>query len=262
MRIIGKMITMMTDFGVNDWYVACMKGMILKVNPKAIIIDVTHNCNRQDVRSAAYILKNSDYFPENTVHLTVVDPGVGSSRLPIVVKLSNSQVYVMPDNGIITLLLEKYQVLEAFVIENQEFTAGNISTTFHGRDIFAPVAAHASLGLPLSQFGRILPDSDIIKLNFAPLVFEHQRIIGEIAYIDVFGNLITNIHKENVFGDISKAEISGKTIEKVLQKYCDGGQNELILLYSSENFVEVAVNQGSAQSALSVCTGTQIILYF
>ena len=253
-------ITITSDFGLNDWYVGCMKGMILKINPRAVLVDITHNCRPQDISSGAYILSNSDYYPENTVHLAVIDPGVGSDRHPIIVKLSNNQIYVLPNNGLLTLLLQKLEVIEAYILENPEFRADNPSNTFHGRDIFAPAAAYASLGVKLSQFGSAISSHELVKFNTSSVVIDGIYITGEVVYIDTFGNLITNVHGSCIKGNIIGAEVLGIDIENIGLKYCDAKKGERIVMFSSENYIEISVNQGNAALELSADIGTQVKL--
>ena len=178
----------------------CMKGVILKINSSARFIDITHCCPAQDIYSAAYIIRNSDYFPENTIHVVVVDPGVGSSRTPLILKLSNNQIYVLPDNGLITHLLDKYSLIAAYAIENPKFLASKKSNTFHGRDVFAPAAAYASLGVQLHEFGPSV--AQLQRLQISPIIFENNKILGQIVYIDSFGNLLSNIHKDQILQSI------------------------------------------------------------
>ena len=235
-----------------------MKGAILSINPKANLIDITHNCKPQDIYSSAYILSNSDYFPPGTVHLAVIDPEVGSDRKAIIVKLSNNQFYVLPDNGLLTFLLAKYTLLEAFEIENPKYLRINQSNTFHGRDIFAPIAAYASLGLNIQEFGRQI--FNIKTFTIRPIEIQDTQIIGVIIYIDIFGNLISNIHKDSINRNIIKARIGEAIIENIGLKYCDFSKNQSMVIFSSEGFVEISINSGNAQKSFGIDIGATLYL--
>lgn len=255
-----RIITLTTDFGVSDWYVACMKGVILQINPEANIVDITHLCPDQDVQKGSFVIANADYFPVETIHVVVIDPGVGSDREAIVVKLSNNQFYICPNNGLLSFLLQKYSVLESYVIENPNYTRLNISSTFHGRDIFAPAAAHLSLGVKLSDFGR--PIENLIQLNESKPQITDSHIEGKIIYIDKFGNLISNIHKSMISGTIISGTIGTHTIINIGSKYSDVGPGSSLILFSSEDYIEVSINQGNAQVLFSACISSPVILKF
>ena len=258
---IMKIITLTTDFGISDWYVACLKAVILSINPQATIIDVTHLVPSQDILAGSLILRNSDYFPEGTIHVAVVDPGVGSSRRGIIVELSNSQIYVCPDNGLLSFLMQKHRIIRAHVIENQNFCRQTISSTFHGRDIFAPVAAHISLGTPLSQFGQEISLESLKTLELASPQSSPSSIQGRIIYIDKFGNLISNITRAHLPGRILRAVVNSIEISKVLNTYSEAAAGEAGVLFGSEGFLEVSVNQGSAQQHFSAGLYTSLELF-
>lgn len=253
-----NIITLTTDFGYDDWYVGAMKGVILSINLQVNLVDITHNCPSGDIMSGAFIIRNSDYFPKNTIHIIVVDPEVGSSRLPLIVKLSNNQIYVLPDNGLLTLLLQKHSLIEAFTIENPNFMLKNRSNTFHGRDIFAPAAAHASTGIPLSEFGR--PVINLLQLSIQPIEKTTNSISGTIVYIDKFGNLISNIHSTIINKKIISAHMKNYTINHIGCKFCDVGRNESVIITSSDGYIEIAVNLGSAKNIYNVEVGEKIVL--
>ena len=253
-----SIITLTTDFGTKDWYVACMKGVILKINPRAVIIDISHECPSQNINSAAYIISNADYFPSNTIHVVVVDPEVGSARLPIIVELSNHQLYVLPNNGLLTFLLQKHDLVSAHVLENKEFMLPEQSCTFHGRDVFAPAAAYASLGTPLSSFGSVV--SEITLLRIKDVKIDSDRIVGQIVYVDKFGNLISNIQKNSIVGEIKNCKIGEGLIKNIGVKYCDAEPLQSLMLFSSEGYVEVSVNKGNAAEILGCGIGEEVIL--
>jgi len=216
-----KIITLLTDFGLKDPYAGIMKGVILSINPGVTIVDITHEVDPQDIREGAFIVEEYyRYFPDDTVHLCVVDPTVGSNRRPIIVTKDN-HFFVGPDNGIFTLLYksgyEAYEIdtvsianmrgrlwqlpltegaTQAPVIESPEFMRREISSTFHGRDIFAPATAHLSTGFHPSAFGSMIHDT----VRFADIlpVIEGNRLVGEVVRFDRFGNAITNIHVDTL----------------------------------------------------------------
>jgi S-adenosylmethionine hydrolase len=241
-----KIITLTTDFGISDWYVACLKGVIYSINPQVNIVDITHQVPNQDILAASFIVRNSDYFPQGTIHVVVVDPEVGSSRKAIVALLSNQQIYVCPDNGILSFILGKHSLLKAFVIENQKICRETVSCTFHGRDIFAPVAAWLSLGSEIESVGSEIRELCILKENL--VLRKDDGIQGCIIYIDKFGNLISNIEKTMLSGKVFKGLLDGQLIEKVGTRYSEVQIGEPLVLFSSEQFVEISVNQGSAES--------------
>ena len=192
-------ITLLTDFGTEDEYVGVMKGTILSIHPQAVIVDLTHHVSPQQVLQAAHILEASyRYFPEGTIHVIVVDPGVGTDRRIIVLK-NEKHVFLAPDNGVLSLILDAGSVEFAAVVEADDFFLKPVSRTFHGRDIFAPLAAHLSKGLPLSRLGSETSPDQLNRLEIAkPYVAEDREIIGSIVGVDHFGNLITDIDGDTI----------------------------------------------------------------
>ncbi|MBI4664754.1 MAG: SAM-dependent chlorinase/fluorinase [Verrucomicrobia bacterium] len=191
-----RMITLTTDFGSEDWFVGTMKGVILSLNPRAVIVDVTHGIPPGDIRAGAFALASAyRYFPRHTVHLAVVDPGVGSNRAAIAV-LTADHVFIGPDNGVLSLALFQEPMRSIRQLEHDRFFLPEVSRTFHGRDIFAPVAAHVSKGLSLEKLGRRLEDYQ--RLDFAEPRANDQLLTGEVIYVDRFGNAITNISAKHL----------------------------------------------------------------
>ena len=190
------MITLTSDFGLKDPYVAEMKGVILTINPKATLIDITHEVEKFDVRMAAFILASAaPYFPQGTVHLAVVDPGVGTQRRAIIIQTKKS-FFVGPDNGILILAAQNQGIEHVYQITNPTFMLPKISSTFHGRDIFAPAAAHLDKGVPPKEFGPEI--KDLTKPEFASVKQTNGSLIGEVIHIDGFGNIITNITEKDI----------------------------------------------------------------
>ncbi len=238
------MITLTTDLGYEDHYVGVMKGVILRINPEAKIVDICHNVRKHDVRHASYILNAIiDYF-KNGIHVFVVDPGVGTRRRGIVAKLDNGY-YIGPDNGILTLVEER-------VKEVYEITLEGKSKTFHGRDIFAPMAAYIALG----NMKYMKKAEGFIKYKIQKPERKGNKIIGEIIHIDHFGNIITNIPSE-IVGKPSRILLYGMNLE-FKESYGFAKKGELISLINSENFLEIAINQGEANEMLNFNVGDKI----
>src|SRR5438067_1397055 len=192
-----SLITLITDFGEQDYFVGAMKGVILSINPEAKIVDISHLTPPQDVEAAAFNLLNCyKDFPAGTIHVAVVDPGVGSDRRAIAIECAG-QFFVGPDNGLFSWICEREKDWTAFHLTNRRFFRKPVSNTFHGRDIFAPVAAHLSNGTAPSEFGEPLPD--IVKLDsLAPKTINENTIEGQIIHVDRFGNCVTNFSAEHL----------------------------------------------------------------
>ncbi len=239
-----NVITIATDFGYQDHYPGVMKGVILSINPEAIIVDITHGIKRHDVRHASYVLRAIiDYF-KNAVHLFVVDPGVGTSRRGIVAKLDNGY-FVGPDNGILTLV--RHRVEEVW-----EITLQGKSTTFHGRDVFSPIAAYIDMG----KFKYLKKTENFITYDLNEPKKINGKITAEIIHVDHFGNVITNVPAEMVRG---VKKIKWKNFDLELKpSYGYAPKGELIALINSEDFLEFAVNQGSAQKKTGLNVGDKI----
>src|SRR5262245_32283700 len=189
-------ITLTTDFGTRDWFVGTMKGVILGIKPRARVVDITHEIAPGDIRGGAFALMAScRYFPKGTLHVAVVDPGVGSRRRAIAVRTANS-ILIGPDNGVLSWALRGETIQSIRQLENRRYFLEPVSRTFHGRDIFAPVAAHLSRGVALERLGREL--HDLVRLPWPEPVKQREEIRGEIVYIDRFGNAITNIRGERI----------------------------------------------------------------
>lgn len=242
-------ITLLTDFGTADYFVGAMKGVILSVNPQAVIVDITHEIPAQDVAAGAFtLLAAYDSFPEGTIHVAVVDPGVGSERRAIVVT-AGKHFFVGPDNGIFTHIYDRNPSHKTFHITNETYFRQPVSNTFHGRDVFAPVAAALSTGLNASSLGP--PISDPIRF------FKSEQ--PQIIHIDRFGNLITNITRER-FKDGMKLSINGKVISAFRNFFGEnvGAANEPFAIWGSAGFLEIAVNGGSAAEILGAKRGDEV----
>ena len=246
-----RAITLLTDFGTIDYFVGAMKGVILSINPQAVIVDITHEIPAQDVAAGAFtLLAAYDAFPEGTIHVAVVDPGVGSARRPIVVN-AGKHLFVGPDNGIFSYIYDRNPSFEAFDVTAAEHFRHPVSNTFHGRDIFAPVAAALSTGIDPASLGPRI--SDPVRLS-SPLE-------PQIIHIDRFGNLITNITREQ-FEDGMKLLVNGKVISGFRSFFGEdvGATDEPFAIWGSAGFLEIAVNGRSAADLLQVKRGATVAL--
>jgi S-adenosylmethionine hydrolase len=256
----NPIITLLTDFGTKDHYVASMKGVILNINPQCILIDITHQVNPHDIQKGAFLLANTySYFPKGTIHLSVVDPGVGGTRKPILLMTQN-YFFVGPDNGLFTLVARREKVKQVVVLTKRKYFLPKVSMTFHGRDIFAPVAAHLSLGIKPSVFGYEI--GSLEELEFEKPIIKERKLLGEILHIDTFGNLVSNIDEEKLFRFIQSRPFvirAGREAIHGLKKgYWEGKKGELIAILGSGGFLEISVREGNAQKMLGVKRGDTI----
>ncbi len=238
-----SIITLTTDFGYGDHYAGVMKGVIAGINPSAIVIDITHGIESYNIAEAAFKLYASySYFPEGTVHVAVVDPGVGSARRAIAAE-SGGYRFVGPDNGIFSLIFDERGVDRIVEITNPAFMLSNVSSTFHGRDIFAPAAAHLSKGVELRDLGEGLQSYKRLDIP-APLE-EGGVITGKAVYADRFGNLVTNIPGSVITG-AARVCVGDMIIKETSVSYADGKKGELLAIFGSSGFLEISLNKGSA----------------
>ncbi len=247
-----RIISLLTDFGLEDNFVGVMKAVILNINPKASIVDICHNLNAHNIKAAAFILEASyRYFPKNTIHLAVVDPGVGSSRKKILVKTADF-IFVGPDNGVLSLALQNQKIEKILEITNTKYFLRPVCDTFQARDIFAGVAAYLSIGERIESFGKKI--TTIKSLNLPKFKINRNNLIGEVIYIDRFGNLITNIDKKAFTGFVAnnrfEIKINNKIIKSLSRSYADVKRGELLAIFDSFGNLEVSVNRGSAKDCL------------
>jgi len=256
----NPIITLLTDFGLKDPYVASMKGVILSINPRCTLVDITHQVSPHDIREGAFILARAySNFPKGTIHLSVVDPGVGSARKPILIVTKN-YFFVGPDNGLFTITLKTETVKQAVVLTNQKFFLSEISSTFHGRDIFAPVAAYLSLGVKSESFGPSI--KSWCEISFPAPVMKQGKLIGEIVHVDAFGNLASNIDRKSLL-PFSKGRPfvikTGKRTMRGLKKgYWEGRKDEPMALIGSGGLLEISVREGNAQKLFKLKRGDKI----
>jgi S-adenosyl-L-methionine hydrolase (adenosine-forming) len=242
-----RIITLTTDFGLKDHYVGAMKGVIVSINPDVLIIDITHEIPPQDIFKGAFTLRNFyRYFPEGTIHIVVVDPGVGSRRKPIVLE-ADKNIFVGPDNGVFTFICHESKSIKAFEISNPKYILSNVSSTFHGRDIFAPAAAHISLGISIEDLGRNVKKN--VGLSIKEPEIQRDEIIGEFIYADSFGNLITNIPSD-LIKPKSRIYIGKRIIDGISKSYADAPEGELLAIIGSSGFLEISVNRGRASDII------------
>ena len=247
-------ITFITDFGLADPYVAVMKGVILSINPDVRVVDISHQIEAGSILQAASLIRESfPFFPEGTIHLAVIDPGVGGDRRPIAIE-SGGYFFVGPDNGVFWPAIEDHKEKRIIHLNEKKYFLPHVSHTFHGREIFAPVAAHLSLGVDLEMMGSII--TDLIRLDF-PMPHKKGRVLlGQIMRVDNFGNLITNISRKELelFLESGKPvfEVGNLIIKKLDHIYSDAEQGEPLALINSSGWLEITVNLGRASEYIGV----------
>ena len=247
------LLVFLTDFGLKDGFSGVLKGVVYSINPSARIVDLSHNINSFDILEGALVLKaHYKYFPEGTIFVVVVDPGVGTDRLPIVVK-TKDYFFVAPDNGVLSLALKDEKIEKIIKIENEKYLLKRDNETFHGRDIFSPVAAYISKGIPVENFGTEI--KNIKKLDFPEPFEDGVYVIGKIIKFDKFGNGITNIEK---LPDFEYIEIRGEKIKKVCKSFLEGEKNSLNIIKGSFGFYEIFVPVDSAKDKFGLKLGEKI----
>jgi S-adenosylmethionine hydrolase len=257
-----RIITLTTDFGVGSQYAAVMKGVILSIAPTANIVDLSHNIPPQDIRQAAMFLDSvTDWFPPETIHVAVVDPGVGTDRAIIYARIGE-QNYIAPDNGLLSRLAKRTPPSKLIRLAEPAYWLKNISNTFHGRDIMAPAAAHLALGLDPSQLGP--PVDRLLMLDWPPARVSPTRIDGMVVEIDSFGNLITNITVDMLAGRPTdrRACIVCNIFETwgIYQTYAQQPTGTLVALIGSSGRLELAIVRDNAAQHLGIGVGSPITL--
>ena len=273
------MLVFTTDFGLSDSYAGVMKGVALGINPDLRFIDLTHQIAPQNVAQGAFALGVSyRYFPSNAIHVAVVDPGVGTSRRPILLQTPHGS-FVAPDNGLLSRVLSDYlpdpstsletvevpPVLRAFHLTNPDYWRHPVSSTFHGRDVFTPVAAHLSLGVAPESLGE--PTTELEWLPLTPYRVTPEGVGGEIIYCDVYGNLISNIPASLLEGgELDEVRIRGRSIRRLSATFLDtavgASRPDLVALIGSHGYLEVAVPNGNAAAVLSAGPGEPVAVTF
>lgn len=256
------LITLTSDFGWRDPYAAAVKGVIYRINPRLRVIDLTHDIPPQDVFEGSLFLASAmPFFPEGTVHIAVVDPGVGTDRHPIAL-WAGGQILVCPDNGLPTFFLQNHRLQEARIIDNREFMLPDISPTFHGRDLFAPAAAYLASGTEPHELGEELDTVLTIEIP-RPNREDDLRIRGEIIHVDRFGNLVTNIH-ESMLGNVEPhiVRVGRHRMRGLHRTYAEVNPGMPVVLVGSTGHIEIAVNGGNAHAALRLGPGDAVTVVF
>jgi S-adenosylmethionine hydrolase len=266
---MDAIITLTTDFGLADGYVAAMKGVILGINPEANLVDICHSIKPQNISQAAFVLSTVyEFFPRRTVHLVVVDPGVGTARRAIILRTPLAD-FVAPDNGVLSYVIQQHSDkskdvnrqplelgpgLEAVAITKEQFWRSPVSATFHGRDIFAPVAAHLSLGVPPKEFGEAITSLTVLPVT-RPQRSPDGTLIGHILHIDNFGNLITSIRDSDLPRKVEAVtvEVGDQVISGLSRTYGTGGG--LLALIGSSGYLEISLQGGNARALLGAEVG-------
>jgi len=256
-----RIITLTTDFGTSDHFAGTMKGVILSIRPAAQIVDITHEVQPFEIADGAFIIAQTyRYFPKGTIHVVVVDPGVGSTRRPLLAEIAG-HYFVAPDNGILSMVFGAAKA-KVWHVTNERYFLHPLSRTFHGRDVFAPVAAHLASGIRPAQFGKRV--EDYLRLTFAePVSGGKNNWAGTILKVDHFGNLATNLHIDQ-FADIKtrafELKIGGQALSRLALTFTECEPGEVFVIVGSSGYLEIASNQGSAAQALGCGAGTPVAL--
>lgn len=259
------LITLLTDFGDRDYFVASMKGVILSINPEATIVDLSHQIAPYAIEDASYLLKSCyRSFPAGTIHVSVVDPGVGSARRPLIAK-SERYFFLAPDNGLLTPILAEDSEMEVREIENADYRLTSPGHTFDGRDLFAPAAAWLAKGEPVSSFGRVVDDP--VTRSIADPIWQGQSLVGQIEYVDRFGNLISNMTVKHIQEFLTAAgrqhltiHVGAYTIDGLVASYSEGRSNTPSALINSCGKLEIFLDRNHAAQRLQIGVGGKIRL--
>jgi hypothetical protein len=254
-------VTLITDFGWAGEYVGALKGAILRVNPRCLIVDITHQIESQNILQASFVLRKSySYYPPGTVHGVVVDPGVGTKRRALVVE-KDEYLFVGPDNGVFSGLLSAGGKIRARKIARKEYFLAPVSDTFHGRDVFAPVAGHLSLGLDPSKLGPRV--KNLVRTDFPEPRRGRKHLTARVLWADSFGNLITNVTRREYFRKLETGfQIQGRgwSIDRLSRTYGEGKPGQPMALFGSGDLLEVSVNRGNARNTLGLTPGNSFTI--
>lgn len=259
------LITLTTDFGLSDHFVGTMKGVMLNINPLVQFVDISHHIAPQDILDGSVTLALAyPYFPEDAIHLAIVDPGVGSERRAIIARVGR-RLFVAPDNGLLSPVYERENAVEVWHVTAERYFLKPVSNTFHGRDVFAPVAAWLSKGVEPEKFGQEI--ADYVKLaSPKPVLMAGGAVRGAVIKVDQFGNLITNIGAAEAPALFAprppafRVSINQHTVRKLHTSYSTGESAEIFLIAGSSGFLEIAQNRASAAKALGAKQGAQVVL--
>jgi S-adenosylmethionine hydrolase len=258
--IRSGIVTLTTDFGTEGSYVGAVRGAVLTAWPAANVVDITHEVSPQDVLSAARIIRDvCPVYPAGTVHLVVVDPGVGTERQGVALR-AGQHLFVGPDNGIFDLISHQLGDAQAYVIGNRLLMAKEVSATFHARDVFGPVAGHLASGMPITDVGPPLANMVALTGCEEPRL-EAGRVVGQVVRVDHFGNLVTNIHRSKLPSGPLSIACETITIKELVRTYGESdNERDVIALIGSDGYVELAVRNGSASRALGKGEGTRVVV--
>ena len=259
------LITLLTDFGARDCFVASMKGVIASINPSAVVLDLSHEIEPHQAEEAGYFLKSCfQYFPDGTIHVAVVDPGVGTDRRPLLIS-TGREFFLGPDNGLFSEIFDVYPYADIRRIDNRDYRLSTAGSTFDGRDVFAPAAAWLSSGVPRELFGPVIHDP-VRRIPVGP-VWLGESLVGRITSVDRFGNLISNVRREDVAGVQSRApqsavciHVGGGMIEGIVANYSEGLHDEPRALFNSDGYLEIFLRESSAAKFLRLGRGGEICL--
>jgi S-adenosylmethionine hydrolase len=254
-------ITLLTDFGISDFYVGSMKGVILNISPDVQIVDITHDVTSQHIEEAAFVLKRSyAYFPAGTIHVIVVDPGVGSERAILAVQ-TDRYLFLAPDNGVLKYIFHAHPHAVVYRVTNSSYFLSRVSPTFHGRDIFAPVAAHLSKGCQLDTLGELF--QDYIVGNIKMPAIESGGISGEIVYIDKFGNGVTNIEGPTIIDKKNiEVKVKSQLLKGLYSTYTDVAEGEPLILIGSGGTLEISIRGQNASKKMGLCVGDPVTVTY
>jgi S-adenosylmethionine hydrolase len=261
--VANPIITLTTDYGTNDHLVGTMKGVILRINPDVTIVDISHNVTAYDLLEGALTIGSAySYFPPKTVHVVVVDPGVGSERRPLLVSAQN-QYFIAPDNGVLSVIFEREDNVVVRHANVEHYYLSPISKTFHGRDVFAPVAAWLTKGWQTSSMGEEI--TDYKKFSMPKPKPADGSLKGVVLRVDAFGNLITNFRAEHLAGTAGEngnfqMQVGTHAVNKLVDTYARGAAGEAIAYIGSSGYIEIGVNKGSAARTLALGRGTPVVL--
>jgi hypothetical protein len=262
----GPLVSLLSDLGTRDGYVGVMKGVILSLCPRARIVDLCHHIPPQDIQQAAFVLDTAwGYFPEGTVHMVVVDPGVGSARRVVAVEAQRQQ-FLAPDNGVLTYVLDSARSYRAFSVEETDLFLPEVSQTFHGRDILAPVAARLAGGMPIEDVGPELA-GPLTSFQVSHPVETAAGLIAHVIHVDRFGNLVTDLTEGELWAWQQQAgaedfliRVADSAIEEIRTAYAGVAASELLALFGSAGRLEIALNLGNAAELLGIGRGAVIVV--
>jgi S-adenosylmethionine hydrolase len=258
---MSRLVTLLTDFGAQDAFVGTMKGVLLSLAPDVTVVDLTHQVPPQDIRAGAFLLHTARrFFPPGTVHLAVVDPGVGGPRRPVAARIGDS-CYVCPDNGLLSYVLAENTLTRAVTLDNPAYWRPSVSRTFHGRDIFAPAAAHLARGVSLETLGT--PTDTLHTFPLSQPQVSGDALTCHVVYADVFGNVFTDLTEDAAdAGDLSRCvvEAGGRHIAGLADSYSAVPEGEPLALFGSSGRLEVAVRNGSARRVLGLQVGDTVVV--